>query len=166
MTTKAIADASADTTLLISEISRLPRGAEITYADHFTRWMGRQIHNRRDLPTFPTVVKRLRADYGIVLSAIVGVGYKLLTDEQTLKDDHQIRRATRCASRRKKELATVDTGKLNDQQRLDYVGKVTQAHLVEETSRDKSLKKLVAAANGSTVPLALGHALEALRRNL
>lgn len=49
---------------------------------------------------------------------------------------------------------------------MSYVCKLTQAHLLQEAGSEKSLKKLAAVANGTTTPLALGHALEALKRNL
>ena len=164
---KTIAELSADNAVLISELSRLERGSIVTYAGQFSKWLGRPIHNRADLPNFATVEKRLRSDYGIVLSVIHGEGYMLLTHEQTVGNDVQITRARRAAARRKKELATVDTSGLNEHQRLDYVCKLTQAHLVEEAGREKSLKKLAAvASNGATTPLALGHALEALKSNL
>jgi hypothetical protein len=166
MSKKAIQELSADNAVLISELSRVTRGSTVTYTSHFTEWLGRPIRNRGDMPNFTTVETRLRTDYGIVLSVIHGKGYKVLTHSDTVTNDNQIDRARRAAARRKKELATVEVSELNDQQRLTYVCKVAQAHLVEEAGREKSLRKIAAVANGSTTPLALGHALEALKKNL
>jgi hypothetical protein len=163
---RAFADISADNAHLISELSRLDRGSVATYAEHFSQWLKRPVRNSHDIPNFSTVVRRLRSDYSIVLSVIPGVGYKLLTDEQTVRDDSQLTRSRRAASKRKKELATVDVGKLNDQQRLSHICKLAQAHLIEEAGREKSLQKLASATNGSANPLALTHALDALKKNL
>lgn len=165
-TKQAIAEISVDNRVLISEISKLQRGAVVTYAEHFTKWLGRPIRNREDLPNFGTAETRLREDYDIVLSVIRGEGYKLLSHTETVGNDSQMMRAFRASKRRKKELATVELSELNEQQKLEFVSKVTQAHLVIETCREKSLKKLEAAANGSATPLALGHAFEALKHNL
>lgn len=163
---KAIAELSADNAVLISKISQVPRGTAISYETEFTEWLGRPIRNRADLSSFTTVEKKLRKDYDICLSVIPGVGYKVLTHSETLDNDTRIERARRAAATRKKELATVDLSVLNEQQKLSLVCKVTQAHLVEEAGKEKSLKKLALAANGKSEPLALASAFEALKGNV
>ena len=166
MPNKSIAEMSYENSILVSEISRLERGTVATYAEHFSKWLERPIRCREDLPNFTTVITRVRTDYGIVLSSIAGTGYRLLTHEETVRDDHQTSRARRAASRRKKELACVETSALTDLDRQGFAVKLMQAHLIEESAGSKALKKITAAANGSTQPLALTQILDALKPGL
>lgn len=161
---KAIAEMSIDNRLLLSKLSAMKRGEVATYED-FSKWLGRPIANSSDLHSFSTVRTRLRADNGIVLSVVPKIGYKLLDHLEALNNDTRTSRISREAKQLKKDLATVDAVDFNEQQKLSLVGKVTQAHMIEETCKEKSLKKLVSVANGQPV-IALGHAFEALKKNL
>lgn len=163
---KAIAEISADAAVLISEISRMNRGDEITYAEHFTKWLGRPIRNRADLKTFATVVKKLRNDYGLLLSPIRGEGYRILTNEQAALDSTRLSKAARQAKLLKKEKATVDLSTLSQLQVQTVVGQLTIANVVEASAKQKTVERIAAAVNRATQPLALGHALDRLKENL
>lgn len=166
ITKQAIAELSADNAVLTSELSRMARGSEVTYATHFTKWLGRPIKNRADLKSFATVVKKLRKDYGLLLSPISGVGYRVLTNEQAAMDNTRLAKAARQAKLLKKEKATVDLSTLNQQQVQAVVGMLTIANVVEASAKQKTIERIAAAVSGATQPLALGHALERLKENL
>lgn len=163
---KAIAELSADSSVLISELSRMERGTVATYADHFSKWLGRPIRSREDMPNFSTVENRLLRDYQIHLSSQHGVGYLVCTHEQALKDNSRIERARKMARRRKLELSAVDASALpSEQARIELLGLVAQTHVVEQATSGKAATKLIAAVNGNT-PLALAKAFDAIKGNV
>lgn len=166
MGNKCIMELTADTAILISEISKLPRGSEIYYASHFSNWLGRPIKRSEDISTMDTVYRRLRKDHDIVLSPIHGKGYKLLTHAEAVADKTQVEKARRAAKRRKEELATVQLAELNEIEKLHWAASVTQSHLIIETAKDKTTQRLESACNGAAEPLALAKAFDAIKANL
>lgn len=158
-----IADQSADTRVLISEISRLERGTVITYEGHFSRWLGKTVSCSADIPTMNTVIKRLKADYGYVLSNVHGEGYKILTHSEVIADTTRRDRIRRHATLRGRDLDAVDVSTIDDTGRMRWAAERTLAHLVKDSTSDKSVKRLEGAVNGAAQPLALAKALDAIK---
>lgn len=166
MPRKALAEMSADNAVLRSEISRLPRGTDITFAEHFTRWLGRPIRTSKDLRNFGTVVNAVRNDYGLVLSTIRGVGYRILLNEEVAADESGMHRMRRQARRIKKSKATVDLGKLTAQQVQTVVAQLTIANVVESAAKTKNVERLAASVNGVTQALPAAIYFERMKANL
>lgn len=164
-TKKSIAEQHPNTAVLISEISRLQRGDTVTF-EQFGKWLGKPIYRLSDVPNLQTVRTRLRTDYGLLLSPIIGIGCKILTNEQAALDNSRLTKAARQAKLMKKEKATVDLGQLKPDQVQKVVGMLTIANVVEASAKDKTVERITAAINGATQPLALGHALDRLKENL
>lgn len=162
-TRKTIGELSIDNSVLRSEISRLERGTEITFAEHFTKWLGRTIRTSEDLKSFATVRRALLRDYGLLLSSIPGVGYKILTNEQAATDSSRLSRIRKHARMIRKEKATVDLTKLNQLQVQGVVAQLTVAGVIESAAKEKTVVKIASGLNGATTPPALGHALEMLK---
>lgn len=162
---KSIAEQHPDTAVLISSISRLERGSEITF-EQFSAWLGKTIKRLSDIPTYDTVKKRLRADYGLLLSPIPGVGCRILTNEQAALDGTRLVRAAHHAKQMKKDKATVDLGTLNQQQVQTVVGQLTIANVIEASAKQKTVERIAAAVNGATQPLALAQAFDRVKENL
>jgi len=159
-----IAQRSADADILISEISRKQKGELVTW-EYLSSLIGKNLQVNRGV--MQTVKNRLLRDYGIVLSSQPGVGYVLCSDvlivEGELGSDRKRRR--KAAMRSKMKGQVVDLTKLNETQQLRCLGEIAAAHVVAESSTDKSQKKIISGLGGETKPLALNKALLALMKN-
>lgn len=163
---KCIPEMSADNRVLKSEISRLERGTLVTYAEHFTNWLGRPITCSADLRSFQSVVNALRSDYDLILGSVPGIGYKILTNDEIAADQHRMDRIRRQARLIKKERATVDTTKLTAPQLQQHVGHLAVANVIEVAAKDKTIGKIASSINGAMAPPALAHCLELVKKNV
>ena len=158
---QSIAKLSSDAAILISAISRKEPGDVITW-----KWMsdliGRNLQENRSI--MRTIKNRMLIDYGMVLSSRPGVGYEVCDDldvvDGELVSDRQRRR--KAAKRSKLKAQTVDMTKLDESQRMRCLCEIAAAHVVVESSSDKSQKKIAETLGGATKPLALNQALIAL----
>jgi hypothetical protein len=162
---KAIAEMSADAAVLISHFSGLEKGTLVTY-DQIRTLIGWDIRDNRGV--LNTVRNRLLKDDGKVLGVVVGEGYKILTNQEIcngeLRRDREKRR--RNAVKSKSKAGSVDIGSLNESDRISLLAEVTTAHLTAEASKDKSVLQIGSHLNGANQPLALNHALDAIKKNL
>lgn len=165
MSNKAIAELSADASLLISEISRKKPGDVITW-----KWMSEIVgwNLQEKNGVMQTVKNRLLRDYRYVLGTIHGEGYKILTDAEVVEGEAARDRAMRAkaAKRTKRKLQAVELSNLDDVQKQRCFAEVTAAHLAIESSKETSVKRLESSINGAGAPLALNKALEAIKKNL
>lgn len=166
MTTKqAIATLSADAAVLIAHISQKSKGDLVTY-DEIATTIGWDIRRNRGIMV--TVKNRLLRDYSIVLSVVMGVGYKVLDDGEIvtgeLSGDRERRRKSAVRSKRKAESVTLSN--LAQPEQLRCLAEITAAHVTIEASGDKSVKQIASNLNGNAQPLALNKALEALKHNI
>lgn len=162
---KSIMEQSADTAVMILELSKLTRGTVIPY-EKFSEWLGRPVKRSIDLPTINTVIQRLKKDYGLVLDSIKGEGYRILSHEEVVKDESRTQRIRRMAKKRRQELVTVELSELDELGKLQWAAKSTQSYLIAEAASEKSVAKIAAACNGATEPLALSKALDAIKANI
>jgi len=165
MSSKSIAELSADAAILIAEFSRRNKGDTVTY-DELQALIGWDVRTNRGI--LRTVRNRLLRDHAKVLDAVHTQGYRILTDaeivEGRLGRDREQRRRSACRS--KLRAGAVNLSELNERQRLTYVAEVTVAHITESTSGTAAVQRIADNANGSTQPLALNKALEALKHNI
>ena len=163
--TKAISEMTADAGVLLAHLSRKGKGDEVSYSEIETV-IGWDVRNNRGI--MQTVKNRLLRDHGLTLDPVFKVGYRILTDneiaEGRLRREREHRR--RNAQRAKRIGSTVDISKLDDTQRLKCLAEITAAHVTLDASTDKSVKQIESSLNGSTQPLALNKALDALKHNL
>lgn len=162
---KAIAELSADAAILISHCSELPKGTNVTY-EEIAKLIGWDVRTNRNV--MGTVKRRLCRDYGRVLGSVMRIGYRVLTDEEVatgeLSRDRRHRR--RHATRSKAKAGTVAIAELNEAHQVQLLSEVSAAHVAAEASRDNAVKRIADKINGSTQPLALNFALEAVKKNL
>lgn len=160
-----ISEQSADTRVLVSEISRLERGSVVTFEGHFSRWLGRPVTRAADIPTIEGVKTTLLREYGYKLSSVRGEGYKILTPDEMVADETRRNRMRRHATMRGRELDAVEFSSLSEPSKAQWAAQRTLAHLVRDVTSDKSLKRLEGAvtANGAAQPLALAKALDAFK---
>jgi hypothetical protein len=165
MANRSIAELSADAAILISELGKREKGSTVTY-EEFEKLIGYDVRNNRGI--LVTVKNRLLRDHELVLDSVPKVGYRILSDaevvEGLLRTDRERRR--RAATKSKQKAAVVDMSKLNEMQKISYLAEVTVAHVVIDSSGDKSIKQLSLSLSGATAPLALNNALDALKKNL
>lgn len=163
MEKKSIPELSADAAILIAELSKKEKGTDVPW-EEIERLVGWRLRNNQSV--MGTVRNRLRRDHGLVLGTITGVGKRILTDaevaEGELSKDRERRR--RSAKKSKKKAAAVDLSNLNETQKLKLLGEVTAAHVVAEASETKSVAKIETQLNGAGTPMALNHALDAIKK--
>lgn len=165
MTTRAIAELSADAAVLISHFAQQPKGEIVTY-EQIAALIGWDIRENRGIMV--TVRNRLLRDDRKVLSAVHSEGYKILTDQEVCNGELRRQRETRRrnAVKSKSKAGSVDFAALNEADRMSLLSEVTVAHLTAEASKDRSVLQIGSHLNGATQPLALNLALDAVKKNL
>lgn len=154
---------SVDNSILISEISRLAKGADVTFAN-LSQWLNRPISDTSDLRNFGSVRRHLADDYGIVLRSIRGVGFHILTNEEAAIDNCRLHKIRRQARAIKREKATVDLSTLSQQQVQKVVGTITVASVIEAAAKEKTIDKIASETNVATSPLSLRAAMETFKK--
>jgi len=165
MKTKQRYTLSADASLLISSISRKDRGDDITW-EWISSTVGWDVQKKSSV--MATVKNRLTRDYNYVLGSMRGVGYKILTHEEVVNGEMPNDRENRSksAKRSKRKAGTVDLSQLTETQKIQCLAEITSAHITIETSATRSIKQISQHLDGTSQPLAINKAFEALKHNL
>ena len=164
MSVKSFTERTAETGILIAAISQKQKPCVVTDEEikQLTGW------EELNYGIMGTVKNRLMRDYKIVLSRLTKIGYQLLSDSELVAGEYQRDRdhRRRHAQRTKLKGQTVDISNLGPVELGRHICELTAAHIAIESSKDKSVERIASKANGATQPLALNHALDALKKNV
>lgn len=160
--TKSIAELSIDTRVLVSVLNRVATGALLAY-ETLSKAISRDVQgdSRAVLSSARRIVQR---DYGIVFACVSGVGLKRLSSADVVdQSSRHIEKSHRCAHRGIKELSSVDTSQLTNDQAVSFSARVSHLGVIANMTTDRAIKKIENVQQASQQLLSLAQTLDAFK---
>ncbi len=151
---------SADTSLIVTLLSRAAVGELVPYSD-IEKILGRDPRTHR--APAESAIRILMNEDGRVFECVPKEGYRRLADGEIVDSTNHIReRQYRLAKRATKRLSVVNTANLDDEGRRSYYTHLSIQGALQHVTASKSQKAIAGKVNGSTQQLAVAMTLKAL----
>ena len=160
---RTIPEMSANTRLLIALGSKADIGTVLSHAEISDAIGAKQEDRTTWFGAWQSAQRALLRDEGMRFSAVRGVGYKRLNDEETVHEASAIYGAIRRkANRQKKRLLAVDYTKLSENGKNLFNRDMTCLTTFDVVTRQKNLEKILTQVKDLNTELAFPTAMKAL----